>query len=289
MLKQLPLALIILVTLTCPTADAAAKQILRVGMSAPPESDQGIFARRFKAIVESLAQGEISVSIFADRAFGSDPDLLDHLRSGSLAAVTVSTGNAVSSVEELGTLALPGLVETHEEAVKATTGSTGSYWNELCQKKGNARILGWSYSGPRTVYAPGPLPRTPDRLRDLVVSATFTEWEAGPLPAEASRTVPPRKNAVPLYRYYRMHPFLIGESAWRQFSPEHQGILVQAGREAQQYAMLMQSLKPVDRQSALTRPVLTNAQLQSLIWPDFYDLLGGKGPITRVLDAITWR
>ncbi|SCY51263.1 hypothetical protein [Desulfoluna spongiiphila] len=289
MLKQLPLALIVLVSLTCPTADAEATQILRIGMSAPPESDQGIFARRFKTIVESLSRGEIRVSVFADSAFGNDPDLLDHLRSGSLAAVTVSTGNAVASVEELGTLALPGLVETHEEAVKATTGSTGSYWNELCMKKGNARILGWSYSGPRTVYAPGPLPRTPDRLRDFVVSATFTEWEAGTATTRDSLAASAHKDAVPLYRYYRMHPFVIGGAAWRQFSPEHRDILVQAGREAQQYAILMQALKPVDRQGALTRPALTNAQLQNLIWPEFYDLLGGKGPITRVLDAITWR
>lgn len=289
MYKYISLALIALFTFAFPTTDAVAKQILRIGMSAPLESDQGLFARRFKAIAESLSNNEIRVSLFADGAFGNDLELLDHLQEGNLAAVTVSAGNAVSAVEELGTLALPGLVETHEEAVKATTGSIGRYWNDLCMKKGDFRILGWSYSGTRTVYAQRPLPRTPRDVREFVVSAAFAEWEAGPNPTFEAHVSSAGSNEIALYRYYSMHPFVIGGPSWRRLSPDLQTVLIHAGREAQQYVMLMQALKPVSRESALTRPVLTNQQIQEWVWPEFYDLLGGRAPITRVLDAINWR
>ncbi|WP_300668502.1 hypothetical protein [Desulfoluna sp.] len=288
MLKQISMAIIIFFTLACPATHASAKQILRIGMSPSLASDQGLFARRFKTIVETLSHDEIHVSLFADGAFGNDLELLDHLREGNLAAVTVSTGNAVSAVEELGTLALPGLVESHEEAVKATTGSIGRYWNDRCLKKADFRILGWSYSGVRTVYAPGPLPQNPEQIRDLVVSAAFAEWDAGPDPSVESR-IASRDRGLPLYHYYCMNPFVIGGASWRRFSPEHQALLVNAGKEAQQYVLLMQALKPINREEARTRPVLTNDQIQAWIWPEFYDLLGGRGPITRVLDAIHWR
>jgi len=86
-----------------------------------------------------------------------------------------------------------------------------------------------------------------------------------------------------------MHPFVIGGPSWRRLSPDLQAVLIHAGREAQQYVMLMQALKPMSRESALTRPVLTNQQIQEWVWPEFYDLLGGRAPITRVLDAINWR
>jgi len=267
---------------------ASAKQVLRVGLSAPLTSDQGLFARRFKAIVESLSEKELSVLIFADGAFASEGELLDHLRHGHLAIATVSAASLVSAVEELGTLAVPGLVETHEEAVKATTGSLGCYWRDLCLKKAGLRILGWSYGGTRTVRVRGPLSRRPDALCEFVTSTTFAAWRGEP-GAHGGRGAMPEMEAIPLYRTYRMHPFVMGEATWQRLPPELQGVLIQAGRESQQYVMLMQALKPIRREERMCRPVLTPDQIQTWVWPLFYELLGGRKPITRTLDAINWR
>ena len=267
-------------------ADAGATQIIRVGISPSLESDQGLFARRFKAIAESLSGRELRISIFADGAFGNGQDLLERLEDGSLAVISVSTGHAVTAVEELGTLALPGLIETHEEAVKSTTGQLGRMWNEHCLRKGRFRILGWSYSGPRTVSIAGPLPESPDAIREMVVAATFSEWKMG---VDTSNDRGASGDKIPLYRYYRMHPFVIGESSWKCLSPKLQGILVHAGQDAQLYAMLMQALRPVERGDATLRPLVGHDRLQGWVWPAFYGLIGGRDPIARTLDAINWR
>ena len=269
-------------------ADAGATQIIRVGISPSLASDQGLFARRFKAIAEGLSGRELRISLFADGAFGTDGDLLERLEDGSLAVVSVSTGHAVAAVEELGTLALPGLIETHEEAVKSTTGWLGRLWNEHCLKKGRFRILGWSYSGPRTVSGMGPLPESPDAIREMVVAATFAEWKLG-TDVEDDRGASGRGVKIPLYRYYRMHPFVIGESSWKCLSPKLQGILVQAGQDAQLYAMLMQALRPEEGGAVAVRPLVGHDQLQGWVWPVFYGLIGGREPIARTLDAINWR
>ncbi|BCS98536.1 hypothetical protein DSLASN_41680 [Desulfoluna limicola] len=282
MRKFMAVSLGVFLSLGLLVSEASARQLLRVGLSAPLTSDQGLFARRFKTIVESLSEKDLSVLIFADGAFASEGALLDHLRQGHLAIVTVSSASAVSAVEELGTLVLPGLVETHEEAVKATTGSLGRYWRDLCLTKGGFRLLGWAYGGARTVSARGPLPRNPDALRELVTAAAFDEWRMAPGTVGGPE-------GVPLYRYYRMHPFVMGETAWQRLSMEQQGILSRAGWEAQQYVMLMQALKPTRREERHCRPVLTRDQIQTWLWPAFYDLLGGREPINRTLDAINWR
>ena len=120
---------------------AQAKQTLRVGMGDPINSDQGALAKRLKSVIESLSNGEVVVELFPGGALGTETEMLQNTRMGTLDMSIVGVGNAVPFVKALGALTLPYLITDDYKAVKATTGGLGQYWNEQCITKVGFRIL----------------------------------------------------------------------------------------------------------------------------------------------------
>lgn len=276
MLKRLAILVMVMMAFTAVSpVNASAKQIFRVGMGDAIDSDQGAMAKRFKTIVETLSDGEIEVQLFPSGALGTETEMLQNTRMGTLDMAIIGIGNTVPFVKELGALTMPYLIESDYEAVKATTGSLGQYWNDLAIKKGGFRILGWTYSNFRFLTNSKQPVKTLADVKNLkirvpqnkVMLATYKAWGANPVPMDWAETFTALQQKVvdgqdnpyivnytskfhevqdyltEVHYQYSLQPLIVGERSFSKYSPEMQALLTRAGIEAQQYCILFQTLE----------------------------------------------
>ena len=254
---------------------ASAKQIFRVGMGDAIDSDQGAMAKQFKSLVETLSEGEIEVQLFPNGALGTETEMLQNSRRGTLDMAFVGVGNAVPFVKELGTLTMPYLIENHYEAITATTGSLGAHWNALTIKKGGFRILGWTYSNFRFLTnSKRPVKELADvkglKVRipqNKILMATYKAWGANPVPMAWSETFTALQQGVvdgqdnpyivnytskfqevqdyltEVHYTYSLQPLIVGERSWKKYDQKTRDILLRAGIEAQQFCIAFQILE----------------------------------------------
>ncbi|VFQ42935.1 TRAP transporter substrate-binding protein [Desulfoluna butyratoxydans] len=270
--KSFAVALSFLTLAVFGLSGAQAAQTIKLGYGDPPESDQGVYARRFKAVVEGLSDGEIKVELFSGGALGTETEMLQTTRKGTLDMSLVFSGNAVPFVKELGTLTMPYLIKNEYDAVKATTGELGAYWNETCVKKGGFRILGWVYSNFRHLTNNK---RPVTSLKDVkglkiripqnkIHMATYRAWGANPVPISwpetftalqqgvvdgqdnpyivmhTSKFQEVQKYCTEVHHMYALQFLSVGERSWKKYDQKTRDILTRAGIEAQQYNLLFQ-------------------------------------------------
>ena len=273
--KLLVVAVAVIALSTFGQVDAFAKQIIRVGMGDAMDSDQGAFAKRFEEIVESLSNGDIQVELFPNGALGTETEMLQNTRMGTLDMSIIGIGNTVPFVKELGTLAMPYLIENDYEAVKATTGGLGDYWNQLAIKKGGFRIFGWTYSNfrhltnsKRPVKSLADIKNLKIRIpQNKIIMATFKAWGANPVPMAWSETFTALQQGVvdgqenpyivnyttkfhevqdyltELHYQYSLQPLIMGERTYKKMDEKTKALVTRAGIEAQQYCILFQTLE----------------------------------------------
>ena len=274
-------ALLVLATLGLSSAHAA--QTLKLGFGDPADSDQGAYAERFKEVVEGLSDGEIKVELFSSGALGTETEMLQSARKGTLDLALVFSGNAVPFVKELGTLTMPYLIKNEYDAVKVTTGELGKMWSDICIKKGGFRILGWTYSNFRHITNNV---RPITSLKDIkgmkiripqnkIHMATYRAWSANPVPISwpetftalqqgvvdgqdnpyivcyTSKFQEVQKYMTEVHHQYALQPLIIGERSWKKMDEKTKAILTQAGIEAQQYNLLFQVTEASNAKAAM--------------------------------------
>lgn len=270
--RSFVVALAVLALTVVGNAPVFAQKVLRVGMGDAIDSDQGAFAKRFKEEVETLSDGKIKVELFPNGALGTETEMIQNTRRGTLDVSVIGVGNAVPFVKELGTLTMPYLIESHYDAVKATTGGLGQHWSNLAAKKGGFRILGWTYSNFRYVTnSKRPVKKLEDikgmKIRipqNKIIMATFKAWGANPVPMAWAETFTALQQKVvdgqenpyivnyttkfhevqdyltEVHYQYSLQPMIIGERSWKKMDQEMRELLTRAGIEAQQYCIVFQ-------------------------------------------------
>lgn len=274
-MKKLCITTMAVLAMTLVVQGASAKQVLRVGMGDAIDSDQGAMAKQFKYLVESLSKNEIEVELFPNGALGTETEMLQNTRRGTLDMAFVGVGNAVPFVKELGTLTMPYLIESHYEAINATTGELGAHWNSLAEKKGGFNILGWTYSNFRYITnSKRPVAKLEDvkglKIRipqNKIIMATLKSWGANPVPMAWSETFTAMQQGVvdgqenpyivnytmkfhevqkyltEVHYQYSLQPLIVGAKSWKKFAPATRELLTRAGLEAQQYCIAFQILE----------------------------------------------
>ncbi len=275
MLKKLWITTIAIMMMVMMTHAATAKQVFRVGMGDAIDSDQGAMAKQFKHLVETLSNGEIEVELFPNGALGTETEMLQNTRRGTLDMAFIGIGNAVPFVKELGTLTMPYLIEDHYDAIKSTTGGLGAHWDTLSQEKGGFRILGWTYSNFRYITnSVRPVAKLADvkglKIRipqNKIIMATLKSWDANPVPMAWSETFTAMQQGVvdgqenpyivnytmkfhevqkyitEVHYQYSLQPLIIGVKSWKKFDQKTRDLLTRAGIEAQQYCIAFQILE----------------------------------------------
>lgn len=275
MLRKLSVIAIAVMLIAVFVQTAAAKRVFRVGMGDAIDSDQGAMAKQFKGLVESLSNGEIEVQLFPNGALGTETEMLQNTRRGTLDMAFIGVGNAVPFVKPLGTLTMPYLIENHYDAMTATTGGLGAHWNNLSIEKGGFRILGWTYSNFRFITnSKRPVAKLADikgmKIRipqNQIIMATLKSWDANPVPMAWSETFTALQQGVvdgqenpyivnytmkfhevqkyltEVHYQYSLQPLIIGEKAWKNYDEATRNLLTRAGIEAQQYCIAFQILE----------------------------------------------
>lgn len=284
MLRKFILLTVCVLTLGLGLAGAAAAaQTLRLGFGDPMESDQGALAQRFKTIVEQMTDGQVRIELFPNCALGTETEMLQNTRMGTLDMACIGVGNAVPFVKELGTLSMPYLIEDAYDAAVITTGALGEMWNDYAVQKGGFRIIGWTYSNFRYVTNSKRPVHTLADIKGLkirvphnqILLETFKSWGANPVPMDWAETFTGLQQGVidgqenpyivnytskfhevqkyitEVHYQYSLQPLIYGVRSFNKLSPELQQILIQAGLEAQTYELLFQTLEAEKAKKAM--------------------------------------
>jgi tripartite ATP-independent transporter DctP family solute receptor len=275
MLRKICITTIAVLAMALCVQSASAKQVFRVGMGDAIDSDQGAMAKQFKKLVESLSKGEIEVELFPNGALGTETEMLQNTRRGTLDMAFVGVGNAVPFVQALGSLTMPYLIENHYEAIQATTGGLGAHWNALAAEKGGFNILGWTYSNFRYITnSKRPVAKLADvkglKIRipqNKVLMATLKAWDANPVPMAWSETFTAMQQGVvdgqenpyivnytmkfhevqsyltEVHYQYSLQPLIVGVKSMEKYDDATRALLIRAGIEAQQYCIAFQILE----------------------------------------------
>jgi tripartite ATP-independent transporter DctP family solute receptor len=244
----------------------------KLGMGDPLESDQGALASRFKELVEYYSKGEMKVTLYPNGSIGSETEMVQNTRLGSLDMALVGIGNVTPFSKELGVLTMPYIMKSHSDAVAMTTGELGDRWNQLAQKQVGVNILGWTYSNFRYLTnSKRPVKNLADvkglKIRvpqNPIMLASWEAWGANPIAMSWNETFTALQQKVvdgqdnpyivnntmkfyeiqdyltEVHYMYSLQPLLIGNNTLKKLSPEERDIFMRAGLEAQQHVLMFQ-------------------------------------------------
>lgn len=275
MFSMKKLAKCLTISLACASAALPAladAKTMRLGMGDPLDSDQGAYASRFKDLVEYYSAGDIKVTLYPNGAIGSETEMVQNARLGSLDMALVGIGNVTPFSKELGVLTMPYVIKSSSDAVKITTGQLGDHWNQLAQKQVGVNILGWTYSNFRHLTnSKRPVKNLEDvkglKIRvpqNPIMLASWEAWGANPIAMSWTETFTALQQQVvdgqdnpyivnntmkfyeiqdyvtEIHHQYSLQPLLIGKRTFDKMSDEERNILTRAGLEAQQHALMFQ-------------------------------------------------
>ena len=97
---------------------------------------------KFKEIVETNTDGQVTVEIFPNGTLGSERDMVEGLQMGSIDVLVTSTGPVINFIPEMGLVDLPFLFSSSEHAYQVLDGEVG---RELLQKFDAIGIKGLAF------------------------------------------------------------------------------------------------------------------------------------------------
>lgn len=249
---------------------AFAEKTLKIGLGDPLESDQGVLALRFKEIVESASSGRYKVDLYPTGQLGDEQKMVKDARRGSIDGAVVAINNITPFSKSVGVLTLPYLIQSFDDAVKATTGDLGNKWREILSNEAGVRLLGWGYSNFRVLTNSKKPVATLADLKGLkirvpknaIMIETWKALGAEPIPMAWPETFTAMQQKVvdgqdnphvinysmkfyevqnytsEVHYLFSLQPLVIGEKFFNSLSPEDQAMFTRAGIEAQQYNLL---------------------------------------------------
>ena len=142
--------LIILSALIFSFSVANAKIILKAGHTANPDEPYHKGMLELKRIVEKETNGEVEIQIFPNGQLGSEKEMIEGLKLGTVDITSPSNGNLTNFVPELGIFDLPFLFRDRPHMYKAMDGAPGKKLSKAMSKKG-FRLLGFYEAGVRHI------------------------------------------------------------------------------------------------------------------------------------------
>lgn len=250
----------------------ASGKNLRLGMGDQLDSDQGAFATEFAHLIDEYGQGEMKVRLYPGGILGAEPEMVQNTRLGVQNLALVAVTNLAPFSKEMGTLALPYLMTSTDDAVKMTTGPLGEHWNKIAKEKIGVEILGWTYSSfrhltnsKRPVTSLADLKGLKVRVpQNPIMLATYEAWGANAIAMSWTETFTALQqrvvdgqdnpyivnNSMKFYEVqsyltevhymYSLQPLVIGLRNMGKLSEKEQAILRKAGKEASEFALAYQ-------------------------------------------------
>ncbi|PTL90086.1 C4-dicarboxylate ABC transporter [Halomonas litopenaei] len=108
--------------------------------------------------IEERSEGEVTLNIFSSSQLGADNDMIEQIRNGANIAVLTDAGRLSEFQPELGILAAPYLVESHEDYDRITSSEPYHEWVELLAENTGMRLMNYNwFQGTRQMFTQKPI------------------------------------------------------------------------------------------------------------------------------------
>lgn len=221
------------------------------------------------AFIEALeANTDHTASLFLNGQLGDEQATVNELAIGTLDFSILAINNVTPFSPSVGTLTLPYVILSLEDAVTVTQGPIGEELIENTIRDSGVRIIGWAYSGFRVLTNSS---RPVESVADLdglvirvppneIMIATYKAWGVNPTPMAWSETFTGLQQKVvdgqdnPYITVYAMkfdevqsyitnlrylfsiEPLAVSESVFQGLSEEDQAAVLAAGQAATEYS-----------------------------------------------------
>lgn len=245
---------------------AAPEVVIKFGHVSAVDRDTALGVDLFKDIVESRSDGRIEVQIYPNTQLGSDRDLLEGIRLGTVQMMGAGTSVFSTLTDNFLVLDLPFLAPSREAMYRMFDGEIGQELFSGLSDKGVKALDYWE-SGMRQLFNNVRTIQSPDDLKGIklrtmenpVHLATFRNWTALPTPMAWGEVFPAIQTGVvdgfesPLSVFYTQGfydickyvtvanqfylPWLIvaGQKWWDGLDSEDQNLIQDASRIAGQW------------------------------------------------------
>lgn len=223
-------------------------------------------ALKFEELVEKYSDGRIDVQIFPSNQLGSEQEVAQALRTGSIESEILYTGNLVPLAPSVGVMMLPYAFTSNQEA-HAAMDALKAPLNDRLPKEAGVRILGYFEKGFRVLTNGEREVKTLDDLQGLKIRVsknniaieTFKSWGLDPIPMAWAEVFPalqqgvidgqenPYTTAISS-KFYEVQdyiteihyliwsgPIIVSERFYQGLPEDLQEVLNRAGEEAAQY------------------------------------------------------
>lgn len=283
-------------------------------------------AVKFQELVNEYTNGRVGVQIFPSNALGTETEVAQALRMGSIEAEILYTGNLVPLAPSAGVLMLPYAYTTTEQAHSAMDTLLDPL-NERLVPEAGVRALGLLEKGFRVLTTSQPV-ETLDDLQGMKIRVspndiaikTFQAWGIEPLPMDWAEVFPalqqrvidgqenPYTTAISS-RFYEVQsditeihymmwtgPLLLSERVFQSYPEDIQEAVARAGREAVEYGRQVSGDLTEEAKVELVERGMTLhgapqdeekwADAARALWPEFYSQIGGEEWATRAIEII---
>jgi len=244
-------------------APASAKDF-KIAVGDSNGSAQDAMGKAFVKALEEKSGGEHTATLFLNGQLGSEQDTVNEAAMGTLDLSLLAINNITPFSPSVGTLTLPYVIMSLEDAEKITQGPIGEQLVENTIRDAGVRILGWTYTGfRRLTNSEKPVASVAD-LQGLVIRvpkneimiATYKAWGVDPTPMAWSETFTALQQQVvdgqdnpyltissmkfdevqdyitDIRYIFSIEPLIISEQVFQGLSEEDRQIFLDAGNEA---------------------------------------------------------
>lgn len=225
---------------------------------------QEALGNAFIKALDEKSGGKMTGKLFLNGQLGDEQDTVNNAAMGTLDFSILAINNITPFSPSVGTLTLPYVIMSQEDAEKITQGEVGQKLIDQTVADAGVRIIGWGYSGFRVLTNSAKPVTTVDDLKGLkirvpkneIMIETYKAWGINPTPMSWAETFAALQQKVvdgqdnPYMTVYAMkfdevqkyvtniryvfsiEPLIISEQLFQSLSPEEQQQVLDAGKEA---------------------------------------------------------
>ncbi len=222
----------------------------------------------FIEALEANTGGEHTGTLFLNGQLGSEQDTVNDAAIGLLDFSILAINNVTPFSPTVGTLTLPYVILSLDDAVTLTQGPIGQELVENTIRDAGVRIIGWAYSGFRVLTNSKHPVETVADLGDLVIRtpknaimiATYQSWGVNPTPMAWSETFAGLQTKVidgqdnpyitnfamkfdevqsyitNLRYLFSIEPLIVSEAVFQSLSESEQQAILDAGQSATDFS-----------------------------------------------------
>ncbi|WP_372803207.1 TRAP transporter substrate-binding protein [Paracoccus seriniphilus] len=244
----------------------AAATEYRIAVGDGAGGTQEALGKAFIAALEEESGGEMTGKLFLNGQLGDEQDTVTAAATGTLDFSILAINNITPFSPSVGTLTLPYVILSQEDAETLTQGEIGQQMIEQTIEDAGVRIIGWGYSGFRVLTNSKKPVSTVEDLKGLVIRVpkneimieTYKSWGINPTPMAWGETFAAlqqkvvdgqdnpymtvyamkfdevQKYVTDLHYIFSIEPLIVSEAMFESLSDEEQAQVLAAGEAATQ-------------------------------------------------------